>query len=1186
MKISSYYSFLKNITATLFFLAGFFQIAYSQDSPVTVMTFNIRYATDADGVNSWNNRKDLVAAHCVTPDVIGMQEVLKTQLDYLLEKLPWYQAVGVGRDDGKTKGEYVPVLYRHERFGLLDQGTFWLSPTPKDTGSVGWDAALTRICTWVKLEEKISGYQFYFLNTHFDHMGDTARAESAKLILDFIGKETTGLPVILTGDFNCSPLQAPYQILNRPETGLSDACLAAGNSCLCSQGTFNGFGSEKFPERIDEVYYKGKWKAVSYEILKIKEGEMFISDHWPVVVALESRQPAVGGRQSIVNNLSDTTIVQTFTFDSIVTRRAVFQFPDESKRYEKILMYYTLKCDSLTPHDKYPCGEWDYTTYTRVYQHTGRMDSVRHSQPGFVVRGQSPKSYHYSTSPTYTFFTHTPSSPVRDDIMADDRFARFEGSDYIEVPGEAFQAVRDEITVSFWLNGDPTHQPVASTVFEGLDADGKRVINLHIPYDNGVVYWDAGGHGDGLTDNIYQAASPRDYKGRWTHWVVTKNSLTGEQRIYMDGKLFQKGTGLKRTMEGISTFRIGSNGQGNNKFYFGSIDDFAAWDRELDSLEIISLNTKTLKEYPTDNLLIAFDFDDVKALPEVISRNVPSGKSAVYSGKCFGSPSFIPYSSLPYPDYKPVQGVSPLVDSIPNPRVDIVIYGDSLRPQVPTDTMNVYPGYDYYCNSQGIVIDSAVVDSAKELIRKTRYWYGKPFEVIEQFEIGRFITPYGKRLDLGLNGFTWVYDVTDYEPLLHGQVDLQAANGQELLDLRFVFVEGIPPRDVVSVRNIWPEGSYLYKDLADDEALQAASIKLQADAKAFKLRARISGHGHYGPYNCCEWDPKMHTFSVNREKSFNWKVWRDCGMNPVYPQGGTWQFDRAGWCPGTFVDTYDFEITPYVQPGNTITVDYQIQPYDPDNGEEGGNYEMAMHLFEYSAPNYKLELELADIMAPSTRQEFRRMNPLSLNPVIRIRNNGTDTVRTFTVSYGLEGNKPSVYKWSGVLGFMQSTDIILPKPSWDGLTGCSEFTAVIRDVNGSQDELRSNNRLSTTVKESVILPGEFLIHVKTQGFGRAADNAYKITDETGKVVAERLVFEDDTVYNDLVSLKPGAYDFTFTDKNEDGMIRHWWLYWEDPDKVGDNGELKIFDTGGSEIMNLGYDFAEKRTLQFFVGEPE
>jgi hypothetical protein len=887
----------------------------------------------------------------------------------------------------------------------------------------------------------------------------------------------------------------------------------------------------------------------------------------------------------------DTTIVQTFTYDSIVTRRAVFPFPEKGTRYEKILMYYTLKCDSLTPHDKYPCGEWDYTTYTRVYHPTGKMDSVKYSQPSFVVKGKSPKSYQYSKIPTYTYYESYPAplSSARNASMVGgeiDRFVRFEGADYIEIPGEAFKDIKDEITVSFWLNGDPFKQPKASTIFEGLDRDGKRVINLHVPYDNGVVYWDAGGHGEGLTDNIYRTANPKDYKGRWTHWVVTKNALTGEQRIYLNGALFQKGTGLTRFMDGITTFRIGSNGKGSGKFYEGSLDDFAAWNRELDSLEIISLYNNMIQQYPAEGLLFAFDFNDISSLPFINSGVIPTGKPAGWQGKCFGGPSFIANSSLPYSNDKPVQGVAPDIDSIPNPIVDIVIYGDSLQPQVPTDTMNVYPGYHYYCNSQGIVIDSIAADSVVELRRKTRTWYGEPFEVIEPFEIGRFITPYGKRLDLGLNGFTWVYDVTEYEPLLHGNVDLQAANGQELLDLKFIFIEGIPPRDVISVRNIWPEGSYLYKDLADDKVLPTANCQLSTGAASFMLRARISGHGHYGPDNCCEWDPKMHTYVVNGNKKFDWKVWRDCGMNPVHPQGGTWQFDRAGWCPGTFVDTYDFEITPYVQPGSTTAIDYKIQPYDPDNGEEGGNYEMAMHLFEFSSPNYKLDLELNDILAPSTRQEYRRMNPVSLNPVVRVRNNGVDTVRSFTIAYSFEKNVGILYYWDGKLAFMQSVDIILPKTYMEEISEESTFKATIKSVNGDMDELESNNSLISSIPAPVILPEEFYIHVKTQGFGRAADNAYKIINDKGEVVYERLVFEDDSTYQDLIKLKPGAYDFTFTDKNEDGMIRHWWLYWEDPEKVGDNGELKVLDLEKNEIMNLGYDFAEKRTLQFFVGEPK
>ena len=263
-----------------------------QDSSVRLMSFNIRYDNPADGINNWENRKKLVTETLLikSPDLIGMQEVLERQLVYLGENLPDYNYSGVGREDGKTGGEYVPVFYKKNRFALLDNGTFWLSPTPLDTGSVGWDAALTRICTWGKFRDWSSGLEFFFLNTHFDHMGDTARVESTRLILDFIKQETNNLPVILTGDFNCSPKEVPYKVLTGLEAGLTDACMAAGSLEGILEGTFNGFGSEQNPERIDMVFYNERWEVDSYEVLKIKVGEMFISDHWPVEVELKIKK--------------------------------------------------------------------------------------------------------------------------------------------------------------------------------------------------------------------------------------------------------------------------------------------------------------------------------------------------------------------------------------------------------------------------------------------------------------------------------------------------------------------------------------------------------------------------------------------------------------------------------------------------------------------------------------------------------------------------------------------------------------------------------------------------------------------------------------------------------------------------------------------------------------------------------
>jgi endonuclease/exonuclease/phosphatase family metal-dependent hydrolase len=253
------------------------------DVPIRVMTFNIRYDNPEDGINRWDNRKSMVTVLSDSSDIFGMQEVLFQQLDDIWASLSGYRMVGVGREDGKTKGEYAPIFYNADRFRTLDQGTFWLSPTPKDTASVGWDAALTRICTWGKFREWSSGLEFYFLNTHFDHMGDTARVESARLIVDFINKETNDLPVILTGDFNSTSKDEPYSILTNPENGLKDVCQSDISLNACNEGTFNGFGSENDPQRIDMIFFKGRWEVGSYKVLKIKEDDVFISDHWPVV---------------------------------------------------------------------------------------------------------------------------------------------------------------------------------------------------------------------------------------------------------------------------------------------------------------------------------------------------------------------------------------------------------------------------------------------------------------------------------------------------------------------------------------------------------------------------------------------------------------------------------------------------------------------------------------------------------------------------------------------------------------------------------------------------------------------------------------------------------------------------------------------------------------------------------------
>jgi hypothetical protein len=517
--------------------------------------------------------------------------------------------------------------------------------------------------------------------------------------------------------------------------------------------------------------------------------------------------------------------------------------------------------------------------------------------------------------------------------------------------------------------------------------------------------------------------------------------------------------------------------------------------------------------------------------------------------------------------------------------MSVKLYEDKENPDQLTRVMDVWPPYDSWHDGNGELLEKRPVANPAVLEQSIYSWYGEPFEVIEPYEIARFITPYGLGLDLGEDGFTWVRDVTDYAPLLRGQVDLQAGNTLELLDLTFEFVEGTPPREVKGIENLWPLEDYGYRELAEDEELDRAALRLDPEASGFMVRSRISGHGHAGPRNCCEWDAKDHMLLVDGTERFRWNVWRDCGMNPVHPQGGTWQFDRAGWCPGTFVDTYDHELTPWVEPGASAVLDYAIEPYEPGTGEEHGRFVESHQLFQFGPPSFLLDAAVADVLAPSDADEHRRLNPVSRNALVRIANLGADTLTSLRIRYGLEGGEESGFDWEGALAFLEEAVVSLPAPDWTGMSGGSTFSVRVERPNGSRDQNEDNDAMSVGIIEPHILPPTFMIHVETPGFGRAAENSYTITDGEGRVVARRDSFADSSTYRDRIELTEGPYTFEFLDSAEDGLIRHWWLRGSAPDSIGSNGALMFLSTDADTLLDLGYDFAEKRTVRFFVGEP-
>lgn len=257
------------------------------EAKVDVMSFNIRLDHVADSLNNWKYRKDNAAKMIAyyAPDVVGMQEVLKNQLDDLKNRLPQYTALGVGRADGKEAGEYCSLFYKIDRFELIKNGNFGLSETSDTIGVKGWDAACERIVTWAILKDKASGKKLAVFNTHFDHVGKVARRESAKLLLAKMHELAEGLPVILTGDFNGTVDSEPITILS--DGGMKNAYSVA-STVYGPAWSFQNFGRIPVENRqlIDFVFVNGQVSADKFRVIDDKPDDGYLSDHTPIIAGL------------------------------------------------------------------------------------------------------------------------------------------------------------------------------------------------------------------------------------------------------------------------------------------------------------------------------------------------------------------------------------------------------------------------------------------------------------------------------------------------------------------------------------------------------------------------------------------------------------------------------------------------------------------------------------------------------------------------------------------------------------------------------------------------------------------------------------------------------------------------------------------------------------------------------------
>jgi hypothetical protein len=764
----------------------------------------------------------------------------------------------------------------------------------------------------------------------------------------------------------------------------------------------------------------------------------------------------------------------------------------------------------------------------------------------------------------------------------------FGGSWGIELDPDIFNTVDDQITIAFWAFGRPQSLPDRNTtVLEGLDENGNRSINIHLPWSNSGIYWDCGNTG-GSYDRINKTADPSEFEGGWHHWAFTKNTSTGSMKIYLDGRLWQSGDSKTRKMN-VHKFRLGSS-VSHNLGYYGMLDEVGFLNTELSEEAIQTLmNGRNISSQPWYNNLLAY-YDMEAGSGNIILDASPNQHHASFEGgpewrKLTGqqihgnqlSVSIRPKVTLKRGNYNLEHEIEQILDTVITPMNSVIQFAVENSKLVALDTFFLWEAVDSKVyDEEGNELESIYVELDDFLFFEELAFYNFKDS---KFELLSLVTPYGNGLDLGTKGKTFTFDVTDFTPILKGNKRLSVEMGgqnQEELDIKFLFIEGTPSREVIDIDNIWPFDRGYYASIQDDKIFEYREVNIPSGIAQAKIRSSVTGHGQNG-----EFVSRDHRISLNgNAKIFNYTVWKECAFNPIYPQGGTWVYDRAGWCPGMSTDLHEFEITPYITPGQQTGIDYSVIGLHM----EQANYLVSNQIVYYGTPNFSLDAALESIVRPNQDAvEFARFNPNCSDPSVIIKNNGTTSLTSLRIIYGVEGVSEKSFNWTGNLSFLESTEVILPVDmlSFYGDQETARFYVRIENPNGGTDEYSNNNALSSTYQVPDVYEGyeRWLLRVRTNN--RAEENQYRLLNQAGNVVISRQGLNDNTTYDDELDLPPGCYSFEITDLGNDGLS-----FWHIPAAGSGSVSIRrvVNDNISFEKIRFEADFGGVFNYDFIIDE--
>ena len=457
----------------------------------------------------------------------------------------------------------------------------------------------------------------------------------------------------------------------------------------------------------------------------------------------------------------------------------------------------------------------------------------------------------------------------------------------------------------------------------------------------------------------------------------------------------------------------------------------------------------------------------------------------------------------------------------------------------------------------------------------------------DTLELGRLITPYGKGSRMPASWTQkYYFDVTDYAPALKDsnliRILYSGYSGGFTADIKFAMIEGTPERTVTGLKTLW-KGSYAFGSATDpiDNHLQAISMTAPTGTQSATYRFNVTGHGS-DPNGCSEFCPKYYNVLKNGSVVTTKTIWRDnCGTNELYPQSGTWVYERGNWCPGALVYT-NFHPIPSVTAGSNFNLSMQFEPYTSTGG---ASYTVFGTLVYYAGINKTLDASVEDIIAPTDYDGYFRENVRVGHPTIKIRNTGSSSISSVQFSYGVTGQPLTNWTWTGVLPAL--TDTILDFPFAQSFLDASgtnvPFEVNILKVNGSVDNDATNNKMTSVFNPIAAWPSTFTVILKTNSSmnGAVSETEWKLTNESGTVVAQRINNAPTTSYYDTLNLPTGVYKLSVTDAGCDGLS--WWA-----NTAGGTGSMSIKPTLFTSLALRGYfagDFGCGFDQYFKVGNP-